>query len=156
HYRSKDDLVAACVQQRSDAVRSAVEARLAQPGLDSRAKLLALFDVQLESVASADFRGCPFLNASREIAEANHPAKRVIAAQRRWLHELIAGLVREAGISSPDEVAGALVVLFDGGSSSSLVDGNPAAARYARWAAQQILDAHLLRRPRRQRGKRHR
>jgi AcrR family transcriptional regulator len=142
HYASKDDLVAACVKRRSDAVRSALEARLTMPGLDARAKLLALFDVQVESVESREFRGCPLLNASSEIAEPDHPAKRVIAAQREWLHSLIAELVRDAGVASPEQVAGTLVVLFDGAASSSLVDGNAAAARHARWAAAQILDAH--------------
>jgi hypothetical protein len=74
----------------------------------------------------------------------------------QWLHDLIGGLVREIGGDSSEHVVGTLVVLFDGGSSSSLVDGNSAAARHARWAAEQILDAHRpsRSRPRRTRGQR--
>jgi AcrR family transcriptional regulator len=147
HYDSKDDLVAACMTQHGDAIRSALEARLAAPGLDARGKLLALFDAQVENIASPEFRGCPFLNASSEIATPGHPAKRAIAVQREWLHQLMARLVRDAGVASPEQVGGALVVLFDGASSSSLVDGNAAAARHARWAAEQILNVHRLPRP---------
>jgi AcrR family transcriptional regulator len=143
HYDSKDDLVAACLAARGAAVREAIDARLAAPGLDARGKLLALFDFQVASVEGSDFRGCPFLNANSEIADPNHPAKAAIAAQRAWLHDLIAQLVKEAGVLSPQHVAGTLVVLFDGGSSSSLIDGTPVAARHARWAAEQVLDAHL-------------
>jgi AcrR family transcriptional regulator len=147
HYASKDDLVAACIKQRGGAVRSALEARLFDPGLDARGKLLALFDAQIESVQSDDFRGCPFLNASSEIADASHPARRVIAAQRQWLHGLIVGLVKEAGAKDPEPLAGTLVVLFDGALSSSLVDGSPAAARHARWAAERVLEGNLPQRP---------
>jgi len=143
HYQSKDELVAACLTRRGDAAREAITRRLAAAALDPRAQLLALFDVQVESVEGPDFRGCPFLNASSEIADPRHPAKAVIAAQRAWLHDLIARLVKEAGVALPQQVAGTLVVLFDGGSSSSLIDGTPAAARHARWAAEQLLDAHL-------------
>ena len=152
HYTSKDELVAACMKERGDAVRVAVEARLTGTDLDARGKLLAMFDAQVESVEHPDFRVCPFLNANSEIADADHPAKRIIAAQREWLHGLIGRLVKDAGISAPDQVAGALVVLFDGALSSSLVDGNPAAARHARWAAEQIVDAHRSRTPPRRRS----
>ena len=150
HYHSKDDLVAACMTRRGDAARGAIARRLAAPGLDARGQLLALFDFQVESVEGPDFRGCPFLNASSEIADPQHPAKAVIATQRAWLHDLIARLVKETGVASPQQVAGTLVVLFDGGSSSSLIDGTSSAARHARWAAEQLLDAH---RPARRRAR---
>ena len=150
HYPSKDDLVAACISRRGAVVREAVERRLAASGLEARGQLLALFDFQVESVEGPDFRGCPFLNASSEIADPNHPAKAVIAAQRAWLHDLIARLVKDAGLIAAPHVAGTLIVLFDGGSSSSLIDGTSAAARHARWAAEQLLDAH---RPARRRAR---
>jgi AcrR family transcriptional regulator len=149
HYESKDDLVAACLARHAANARAAIGARLARPGLDARGKLLALFDAQVESVQSTAFRGCPFLNVTSEIAESAHPAKRVIAAQRAWLHELVAGLVADAGAASPQPLAGTLVVLFDGASSSSVIDDDPAAARHARWAAERMIDAELPARRRR-------
>jgi AcrR family transcriptional regulator len=148
HYASKDDLVAACMTKHGDAVRAAVARRLARPELDSRARLLAMFDAQIENIESPEFRGCPFLNANSEIADPTHPAKQVIAAQRAWLHTLMRELVRDAGAVAPEQIAGTLVVLFDGALSSSLVDGSSAPARHARWAAEQLLNAHLPARPR--------
>jgi AcrR family transcriptional regulator len=142
HYASKDDLVAACLKKQGDAARLTLGHGLATPGLDARGRLLALFDAQVAMIEGPDFRGCPFLNASSEIADPDHPAKQVIAAQRAWLHGLVEGLVKDAGIPSPSQVAGTLVVLFDGALSSSLVDGSAAPARHARWAAEQIIDAH--------------
>ena len=152
HYASKDELVATCLRQRGDAARAALTARLARAHGDARRRVLALFDAQIEIVESPEFRGCPFLNASSEIADARHPAKRVIAAQRAWLHTLMKELVKEAGVASPERVAGTLVVRFDGGLASSLADGSSAPARHARWAAEQILDAHPPRARRKRRS----
>src|SRR5262245_30237716 len=44
HYGSKDDLVAACLVKHGAAARETFTARVSAPGLDARARLLALFD----------------------------------------------------------------------------------------------------------------
>lgn len=145
HYASKDDLVAACVDRRAHATRAAVEAVLAATPDDPRAKLLALFDFQRQAAADPGFHGCPVQKTHTELFEDDHPAKRVTAAHRQWLLDLFGRLVREAGLTSPDYVAGTLVVLFDGAIATTMVDRDPNATRYARWAAEQIIDAHLPR-----------
>lgn len=142
HYASKDDLVAACIEQRAAAWRTRVDERLGGPG-DARSKLLKLFDLGVEWISAPGFRGCPFLNAGSEIADPSHPARIVTARHREWLRGLITSLVREAGVHAIDEVAGALIVLHDGAAASALVDGNPSAARHARRAAERLLDAYL-------------
>jgi AcrR family transcriptional regulator len=143
HYASKDDLVAACIEDRVAAGRRQVEARLADPGLDARARLLRFFDVQAEWIADPAFRGCPMLNATSEIADATHPAKAVTRRHRVWLHGLLTSLATDAGAREPANLAGALLVLYDGAAASALVDGHPAASTHARRAAEQLLDAHM-------------
>jgi AcrR family transcriptional regulator len=142
HYASKDDLVAACIDKRARAGKASVEARLADPSLDARGRLLRLFDVQMEWIHAADFRGCPLLNAQSEIADASHPAHAVTRTYRHWLHTLLTTLATEAGASRPDALAGALLVLYDGASASAMLDQSPASARHAREAAELLLDAH--------------
>jgi AcrR family transcriptional regulator len=142
HYASKDDLVAACLERRANATRTAVEAVLAAAPDNPRAKLLALFDFQRQAVADPGFHGCPVQKTHTELAECDHPAKRVTAAHRQWMLDLFNRLVKEAGVTSPDYVAGTLVVLFDGAIATTMVDHDPNATRYARWAAEQIIDAH--------------
>lgn len=151
HYASKDDLVAACTERRAQAMRTAIEAVLAAAPDTPRAKLLALFDFQVEAVADPGFRGCPVQKTNSEIAEPDHPAKRVTAMHRAWVLDLFRRLVKESGVASPDNVAGTLVVLFDGAIATSTLDRDPAAPRYARWAAEQILDAHRAPAPSRRR-----
>lgn len=143
HYASKDDLVAACIDQRASAARALVEANLANPALHARGRLLRMFDLQAEWMAAPGFRGCPFLNANAEIADAAHPAKSVTATHRAWLHRLMTSLAEAAGARAPEELAGALIVLYDGASASAVIDGDARAARHARRAAEQLLDAHL-------------
>jgi AcrR family transcriptional regulator len=142
HYASKDELVAACLTRQGDCWRTSVEEGLRDSSLDARSKLLRIFDLQAERIASPGFRGCPFQNTGTEFADGDHPASAVTATYRGWLHDLFTSLVREAGVRNPEAVAGALIVLHDGSAASAQVDGNPEAARYARWAAEQLLDAH--------------
>jgi AcrR family transcriptional regulator len=143
HYASKDDLVAACMERRAQATRVAIGVALASAPQDPRAQLLALFDFQYQAASDPNFHGCPVQKTNTEITEPDHPARAVAAQHRQWVVELFARLVREARLSSPDYVAGTLIVLFDGAIASTVADNDPIATRYARWAAQQIIDAHL-------------
>ena len=148
HYASKDDLVAAFLTRQADRWRAAVDERLSDPSLDPRAKLLAIFDLQAERIGSPVFRGCPFQNTGSEIADAGHPARVVAADYRRWLQDLFASLVRDAGIRDADLVAGALIVLHDGAAASAYASGDPAPAQHARWAAERLIEAHAPALPR--------
>jgi AcrR family transcriptional regulator len=143
HFASKDELVAACMERRGQQSRAALVAAMDAAPDDPREKLLALFDLQVKVAACPDFNGCPVQKTHAELHDPDHPARHVTAAHRQWLIELLARLVEEAGLESPDYVAGALLVLFDGAIATTMVDKDPLATRYARIAAQQIIDAHL-------------
>ena len=140
HFESKDELVAACLDQRVCAWRARVEDHLQRSTLDARGKLLAFFDLQAEWISGPDFRGCPLQSVSTEIADAAHPAKRVMAGHRQWLHDLVTTLAADAGLQPLDEVVGALIVLYDGASAAALVDGRAAVATHARWAVERLID----------------
>src|SRR5262249_41232571 len=87
HYESKDDLVAACLAKQADAACAEIKQRLAAPGLDARAKLLALFDIRAEWVSAPDFRGCAVLNTGSELPDPQHPARVVAKEARQALRE---------------------------------------------------------------------
>ena len=157
HFESKDELVAACLDKRISDWRSHVEEHLRRSTLDARGKLLLFFDLQVEWIRSPTFRGCPLQSVSTELADPNHPAKRVMAGHRQWLHNLISTLANDAGLQPLNDIAGALVVLYDGASAAALVDGNAQMAVHARWAVERLIDIsrqsrtgrarHLPRRP---------
>jgi hypothetical protein len=92
-------------------------------------------------VASEDFRGCPFQNASSELADVNHPARAVVERQRAWFHALLKGLVEEAGLRPVDGVTGALLVLHAGATAAAQSAQSPQPGLDARWAAERIIEA---------------
>jgi AcrR family transcriptional regulator len=143
HFESKDELVAAYLEQRSVTWRKEVEEQLgAASHLSARARLLRVFDLFVAWVeGSDDFRGCPFQNACGEVADPSHPVKAVTKAHREWLRGLIVGLVHEIGLTSPDRLAGTLMVLLDGASASAMMERDATPARNARWAAEHLLDS---------------
>jgi AcrR family transcriptional regulator len=141
HYPSKDALVAAYLKRRAEQSRDSIRARLAAGPADARSRILGLFDLMLEFSRGEGFRGCPFLNASSELADTDHPAREVVRQHRQWLHDLVHGLVAEARVRDVERLTRAILVLYDGAASSTLADGNPAAVEDARWAAARLLDA---------------
>src|SRR5258708_11150538 len=74
HFDSKDDLVAACIDQRTAAWRAHVETRLRDSSLDARGRLLAMFNLQVERSRDPEFRGCPLQTLSPSIPAPDHPA----------------------------------------------------------------------------------
>jgi AcrR family transcriptional regulator len=139
HFPSKDELVTAYLEQKGGAWRAAVQTHLDNPRLSARGKILKIFDMIVAMVETPGFRGCPFHNASAEVADPQHPIRRAANAQRAWIHGVMSRLVKETGVASPERIAGSLIVLHDGATATALIDGSPAAARHARWAAEQML-----------------
>jgi AcrR family transcriptional regulator len=140
-FRSKDELVAAYLQQRSDAWREHVETEVAHRGHDATSRLMAVFDVLAESFDDPAFRGCPFINAAAEIADPSHPARKVIAGHRRWLHGLLAGIAAEAALPDAAQVATQLVLLYDGTLVGADLDGEVhGTAEAARDAVRRLVD----------------
>lgn len=139
HFASKDELVAAYLDRKGAAYRADVQVHLDNPRLSARGKILKIFDMIVAMVEAPGFRGCAFHNASAEIADPQHPIRLAAAQQRAWVHDVMLGLVKETGAASPDRLAGALIALYDGATATSLIDGDPAAARHARWAVERLL-----------------
>jgi AcrR family transcriptional regulator len=141
HFASKDDLVATYLAEKGKATRACMNAHLDNPRLGPKAKILKLFDMVVSAAAEPAFRGCAIQNASLEVTDPAHPIRAAAREQRAWVHEVFRSLAREVTGSGAagDRLAGALIVLHDGAAATSVIDGDPAAARHARWAAEKML-----------------
>jgi AcrR family transcriptional regulator len=136
HFGCKDDLVAAHVERRAAAARELIEAYVADiPPAD---RVLRFFDWVVMWTKSPGFRGCPLQHVVTELSDPKHPARAVVAAQREWIHSKFLEWAKAAGVPNPANVAGGLVVLFDGAVAASEHDG-PQRARDARWLAGQLM-----------------
>jgi AcrR family transcriptional regulator len=113
HFGSKDDLIIQCL--RDAALESETwwaEIESEHPG-DPLAQLHAWIQGGAECVFDDD-RGCDFANAAVELAETDHPARRVIEEIKTEHRNRLAKLCREAGIAQADLLADTLSLLLEG------------------------------------------
>ncbi len=111
-FGSKEALVAAYLRERDERWRAWLTAEVEKSPPADRA--LATFDALALWVARENPRGCGFVNAAAELPDAAHPARQVIADQKRWLREYLRQLCAEADVTAPGELADELLLLHEG------------------------------------------
>lgn len=113
HFPSKDDLIVAYLERRARWERDAVDgARQASGGACEAFRMIAE-GIGAES-CSPGFRGCPFINAAAEYADAEHPVRKVVDSHRRWFKNAFEQMLQELGVTELSDAADQLVMLRDG------------------------------------------
>lgn len=140
YFPSKDALVAAYLQRRSERWLSYLLAELPRRAGGAQGRLLAIFDVLGESFEDPNYRGCPFINAGAEFSEEGHPAKGVTSNHRAAIHDLFADLAAKMSVPDPEATAEVLSMLYDGAMVMAQLDGNTQAAVRARSAAERLIE----------------
>ena len=139
-FRSKDELVAACLQRRAEHWRASVaDPVLALPGSAAR-RVGAVFERLGEAFAAPGYRGCPFINAAAEYPGPDGPVAAAIAAHRAQVRGLFAELLADVPAARRAALTDQLVLLYDGTMVGAQLDQGPRAARRARAAARQLLE----------------
>ncbi|ASQ91923.1 TetR/AcrR family transcriptional regulator [Streptomyces sp. 11-1-2] len=138
-FRSKDDLLAACLKQRDKIAREAIHS-YAQRNTDPAENVLAIFDFLHDWFHQPGFHGCVFAGAFGEAGAAAPAVVDVVQNHKQRLLELFTDLSRQAGATHPDQVGAQLAVLFDGAMAIATFTGNTDAALHARQAAQAVLE----------------
>jgi AcrR family transcriptional regulator len=114
HFESKDVLIAECllglVGELDAAWAEIAEAHRGDPLGQLRAWLRRVGEYKL---SEAD-RGCAFVNAAAELADKNHPARRVIEEYKTQNRERLIRLCEEAGLVEPDLLADKMFLLCEG------------------------------------------
>lgn len=140
HFPTKDDLVVAVLEARDEPARALLTAA-AEAAPTPRERLLAGFAMLEPWFTSAGFRGCPFMNASLELADPGHPARAVAGRHKTATRDHFAAFAREAGAADPDGLADQLAVLFDGAIAQAQMRDPHTVARTALAAATALVDA---------------
>jgi AcrR family transcriptional regulator len=140
HFRSKEELVAACLQQRSDHWRRHfAEPILARPGSPA-ARVAKVFDTLSRSVSMPGFRGCPFINAAAEYPGHDGLVAEVIQSHRARVRQLFADLLAPLPTPRRKDLVDQLVLLYDGTMITSQLDWKPKPLRSAKAAAARLLE----------------
>jgi AcrR family transcriptional regulator len=137
-FGSKEQLVREYLMQRhvrrKDRILAALE-RHPTP----RAKLLGFFDAVDDLLAQPTFQGCAFINAAVEEREPGGP-RTVSEESRGWVRSLLVDLARQAGSGDPEELAGELMLLYDGAVVNGSIERDRKGARIARRLAERLID----------------
>src|SRR5215472_6338527 len=110
-YGSKDQLVRAYLEARSENWQKTVAEVLPVRWDNPRDRILGIFALMTEWFATPGYNGCPFINASAE-AVASDAVTEVRDHHRAWVRGLFAGLARETRAADPDALAAQLVLLY--------------------------------------------
>ncbi|MFJ9887029.1 TetR/AcrR family transcriptional regulator [Streptomyces sp. NPDC091287] len=130
HFPSKDDLVAEYLRRFDPEIMASVFDRT---DLTPRERLLAVFEVPTSGTDELTPL-CPYIAASVEIHDPQHPASQYARDYKLALAARLAATAREAGVTHPEQLGEQLGLLLDGASARTRVlnaESFPAAAAIA-------------------------
>jgi AcrR family transcriptional regulator len=143
HFRSKDDLVLAFLDEREQRwTRKWVEAEARRRGATPEEQLLAIFDLFDEWFHRDDFEGCSFVNVLLEFGGTNgHALGRAAAGHLETIRTVVETLAEEAGLHDPASFALSWHILMKG-SIVQAGEGDQQAAKRAQAIAKLLIDKH--------------
>ncbi|WP_454865873.1 TetR/AcrR family transcriptional regulator [Pseudomonas umsongensis] len=113
HFRSKDALIVACLEERDRRWREEVARTLAGHP-DPVSGMLAFFDLYQRFLLQDSERGCLFVNSAAEFPQFSHPVHLAVSRHKQGIREKLTDLAVSAGTSDPDAVAEGLFILLEG------------------------------------------
>ena len=139
HFSSKDDLILSVLQYREEKVNEMFARSMERHVKKGMDRLEAFFAALKDWFESPVFRGCSFINAAVELADASHPASMFAAEHKRRFHQMLNEIIAEAAGAKATSVAPAIGVLVEGAIVTAVVEGNLNAADVARDAALMLV-----------------
>ncbi|MEU6819586.1 TetR/AcrR family transcriptional regulator [Streptomyces atriruber] len=140
HFRTKNDLVLAHLESLASS-GATLEGVLTREDIPPRERILRLFDQP--AVDTAPVRGCPFIDAAAEFPDPKSAVHSYAREQKLRMVQLVTALVTELGCREPAALAEQLVTLADGAASRAMVLDDADYGRYARAAAEILLERAL-------------
>ncbi|MER8015171.1 TetR/AcrR family transcriptional regulator [Streptomyces griseoluteus] len=113
HFKGKDELILAYLQQADRGIRGQVAAIRAQ-GLPAAETVRAVGRSIADGIESPGFRGCAFLNAVAEYPDPAHPVHQAVLDHRQWFLETVTQLMEDAARTPADVTGRHFVMLRDG------------------------------------------
>jgi AcrR family transcriptional regulator len=140
HFRSKDALVLAFLQEREKRwTMEWLHAETCRRAEDGASRLLALFDVFDEWFQEPDFEGCSFVNVMLEFSEVDGPIREATTEHLATIRGLLHDFAEDAGVADPEAVAWQWHILMKG-SIVAAGEGDRLAARRARALGELLLE----------------
>lgn len=135
HFASKDDLILAVLQYREEQVNKMFSSRIERHVKLGMDPLEAFFATLKQWFESPGFRGCSFINASVELADADHPASQFAAEHKVRFHEMLRQIFIKKGGTKAAHLAPAMALLVEGAIVTALMSQSSDSADVAQEAA---------------------
>ncbi len=152
HFRSKDELITAVLRYREEQFLGWFRETMDRHVRSGKDRLAALFAALKDWFETPTFRGCAFINASVELADAEHPGSAFARAHKGRFHAFLAGLIEGSLGQSAAKLAPAVAILIEGAIVMAVIEGSAQTADVARDAALRLLSPSIEDNPSRSRG----
>jgi AcrR family transcriptional regulator len=139
HFRSKDELAVAVLQRHAEEwTHGWLVQRIEQGGRTAAQRLRAIFDAFDEWFARDDYRGCLFINCLLEFHDPESAVGAESAAGLAEVRGIVRGVVSEAGVADPDDLAHRVHMLMTGAIVAASAGDEHAARRAGDMAARAL------------------
>lgn len=145
-FKSKDDLVAACLQESAREGRAATLAAVAAAGDDPRDRLRALVRHFAEQLQCPTFRGCLMSNVAIELSEPGHPGRIVAEGCKAELRAFTVDLARDLRVAEPELLADGIMLVIEGAIATHHISGSQGPALSLVATCDSLIESHLRRR----------
>jgi AcrR family transcriptional regulator len=139
HFRSKDDLILAVLRYREEQFMGWFGQAMERHRRAGKDRLGALFAALKEWFETPTFRGCAFINASVELADAGHPGSVYARQHKGRFHAFITRLIEDSLGKGASKLAPAVALLIEGAIVTAVIEGSPNPADVAHDAALRLL-----------------
>jgi AcrR family transcriptional regulator len=142
-FASKDDLVAACLEQSALEGRTALDALIASAPDDPLEQLRSIVRYFAEKLVRPEFRGCALSNTAVEFPEPDHPGRKVLETCKADVRARIGTLTRQLRVADPDGLADGLVLIIEGAMASHHIFGSQGPSTAMMATANALIDAQI-------------
>ncbi len=139
HFRSKEELIAAVLERRGNAIAGGLAERITAAPDHPETRLLAVFDWLEQAVRSPTFHGCLFIKAASEYPAAEDLPRQAAEAFKQACRDRLEELCRDLAVADPEGLARQLQLLFEGALVVAFLQRTPLAGADARRAAEALL-----------------
>jgi AcrR family transcriptional regulator len=139
HFRSKDDLIVAVLQHREEQFTTWFGTVMERHVGAGKGRLAALFAALGEWFEEPTFRGCSFINASVELADAEHPGFVFARQHKERFHAFVSKLIEESLGGAAATLAPAVALLIEGAIVTAVIQGSARPAEVACDAAFRLV-----------------
>ena len=136
HFASKDDLILAVLQYREEQFDGMFEKWMQRHVKKGLGRLEACFAALKDWFRRPGLRGCAFLNATVELADAEHAASQVSAAHKALFRERLTDILADTGgASKAAAIAPAIALMVEGAIVTAVIEQKSDSADVAKQAA---------------------